>query len=77
MNDPKEIAAIEDELARDKARFAEIEKVESQLLDESQHDGFRDAAKAIELRSEQEMLDRRMFQNRQWLNKLEHWEERK
>lgn len=67
IKDPKEIEAIEAELARDMARFAEIEGVEVRLVGEPVHDGFRDATKLTVLRSEKEMLHIRIFQNRQRL----------
>jgi hypothetical protein len=56
MSDAKEKEAFEAELAKVDERLREIERVESELLDNIPHAGFRTASDEARLRSEKEML---------------------
>jgi predicted nucleic acid-binding Zn-ribbon protein len=56
MSDAKEREAFEAELAKVDERIREIERVESELLDNIAHGGFRAASDEARLRSEKETL---------------------
>ena len=56
MSDAKERETFEEELAKVDERLREIERVESELLDNIAHSGYRTASDEARLRSEKEML---------------------
>jgi hypothetical protein len=56
MRDPKEIEELEAEIARDKKRLSEIERLERELLANIPHQGFAAASQERRLRDEKESL---------------------
>jgi hypothetical protein len=64
MRDPKILAQLEVELARNTARLQEIGMLEFQLLQRSPEEGYRAVVRGIRFRCEKEMLANRIYKTR-------------
>jgi hypothetical protein len=56
MRDPKEIEELEAEIARDKKRYSEMERIEGEILENISHQGFAAASQEGRLRDEKQAL---------------------
>ena len=57
MSDPTTIREIEEELAQDRKRLAELEKREAELLENIPDKGFHTATDRVNLQSEMKVLE--------------------
>jgi hypothetical protein len=67
MRDPKEIAELEAAIARDKKRFGEIERLETELQENISHQGFAAASQGGRLRDEKQALADSIRRNEEML----------
>jgi hypothetical protein len=67
MRDPKEIEELQSEIARDKKRYSEIERIEGEILENISHEGFAAASQEGRLRDEREALAETIRRNEEML----------
>jgi hypothetical protein len=67
MRDPKEIEELEAEIARDKKRYSEIERIEGEILENISHQGFAAASQEGRFRDEKEALAETIRRNEEML----------
>jgi hypothetical protein len=67
MRDPKEIEELEAEIARDKKRYSEIERIEGEILENISHQGFAAASQEGRLRDERQALAETIQRNEKML----------
>ena len=67
MRDPKEIEELEAEIARDKKRFSEIERIEDEILEDISRQGFAAASQEGRLRDEKHALAETILRNEEML----------
>ena len=56
MRDPKEIQELEAQIAADKQKFSEVERLNTDLLESNDRKGFNDVSTELRYRSEIEGL---------------------
>jgi hypothetical protein len=69
MRDPKEIEEIQSEIARDKKRYSEIERIEGEILEDISHQGFAAASQEGRLRDEKQALAETIRRNEEMLER--------
>ena len=67
MRDPKEIEELQSEIARDKKRYSEIERIEGEIVENISHEGFAAASQEGRLRDEREALAETIRRNEEML----------
>ena len=67
MRDPKEIEELEAEIARDKKRYSEIERIEAEMPENISHQGFAAASQEGRLRDERQALAETIRRNEEML----------
>ena len=67
MRDPKEIEELEAEIARDKKRYSEMERIEGEILENISHQGFAAASREGRLRDERQALAETIRRNEEML----------
>jgi hypothetical protein len=69
MRDPKEIEELRSEIARDKKRYSEIERIEGEILEDISHQGFAAASQEGRLRDEKQALAETIRRNEEMLER--------
>jgi hypothetical protein len=69
MRDPKEIEELQSEIARDKKRYSEIERIEGEILEDISHQGFAAASQEGRLRDEKQALAETIRRNEEMLER--------
>ena len=67
MRDPKEIEELQSEIARNKKRYSEIERIEGEILENISHEGFAAASQEGRLRDEKQALAETIRRNEEML----------